>query len=233
MGFMSGGSAGRAGVDARPAPGTALFAWVKQSLLEAVTRGEFSADEPFATQRQIVEQFGVSTTTAVRALNELVADGVVERRRGQGTFVIRRPPGGSERSAGPVPGGSATGGGGQRTVVYVRPDDGGAYAAQLLSGLVTESSAAGCQLAVVHTRGPDEEERQLTEAVRAGADAVIRSLTTAQASGGPSRCSCCAGSPWCWWTATYPGCRLTRWSSTTSPSGTRSRRHWWGEATPR
>jgi hypothetical protein len=34
----------------------------------------------------------VSTTTAVRALGELVADGVVVRRRGRGTFVAERAP---------------------------------------------------------------------------------------------------------------------------------------------
>src|ERR687895_2173785 len=73
-----------------PAPGVTLFAWVKQELLDSIARGEFSPDEPFITQREIVERFGVSTTTAVRALNELVADGVVVRRRGRGTFVAER-----------------------------------------------------------------------------------------------------------------------------------------------
>ena len=62
-----------------------MFAWVKQELLESIARGEFSRDEPFITQREIVDRFGVSTTTAIRALNELVADGVVVRRRGRGT----------------------------------------------------------------------------------------------------------------------------------------------------
>src|ERR687890_2338154 len=75
-----------------PPSGVALFAWVKQELLDAISRGEFSPDEPFITQREIVERFGVSTTTAVRALNDLVADGLVVRRRGRGTFVAEPPP---------------------------------------------------------------------------------------------------------------------------------------------
>ncbi len=74
-----------------PPTGVALFAWVKQELLESIARGEFSRDEPFITQREIVERFGVSTTTAIRALNELVTDGIVVRRRGRGTFVAERP----------------------------------------------------------------------------------------------------------------------------------------------
>ena len=70
-----------------PPPGMSLFAWVKASLRDSIARGEYAADQPFVTQRQIVERFGVSTTTAVRALNDLVADGLVVRRRGRGTFV--------------------------------------------------------------------------------------------------------------------------------------------------
>jgi DNA-binding GntR family transcriptional regulator len=69
-----------------------LFAWVKQELLDSIVRGEFSPDEPFVTQREIVERFGVSTTTAVRALNELVADGVVVRRRGRAPSSPNAPP---------------------------------------------------------------------------------------------------------------------------------------------
>src|SRR3954453_1856677 len=77
---------------AGPSPGTALFAWVKDGRREAIAHGQFRPDEPFITQREIVERFGVSSTTAVRALNDLVADGLVVRRRGRGTFVAERPP---------------------------------------------------------------------------------------------------------------------------------------------
>src|SRR5690349_8968264 len=81
--------------DGTPPPGMTLFAWVKASLRDSIARGEYVADQPFVTQRQIVERFGVSTTTAVRALNDLVAEGLVVRRRGRGTFVAdaaRRDP---------------------------------------------------------------------------------------------------------------------------------------------
>ncbi|MFE3454326.1 GntR family transcriptional regulator [Nonomuraea sp. NPDC059194] len=37
------------------------------------------------------QDFGVSTTTAVRALNELVTEGFLVRQRGRGTFVADRP----------------------------------------------------------------------------------------------------------------------------------------------
>jgi DNA-binding LacI/PurR family transcriptional regulator len=63
---------------------------VKQALREAIARHEYHPDRPFITQRQVCERFGVSTTTAVRALNDLVAEGVLVRRQGLGTFVAEQ-----------------------------------------------------------------------------------------------------------------------------------------------
>lgn len=68
-------------------PEPLLYQQIKRDLLAAVSRGEYRLDEPFITQREVCERYGVSSTTAVRALNELVADGVLFRRRGKGTFV--------------------------------------------------------------------------------------------------------------------------------------------------
>lgn len=145
-----------------PPSGVALFAWVKQELLDSIGRGEFSPDEPFITQREIVERFGVSTTTAVRALNELVADGVVVRRRGRGTFVAERATARRETASGtPV-------------LAYVSPDRrAGMHDAELLSGLSVEAAALGYQLTVAHTRSRAHEE-QVLHAIAAGwAQAVV------------------------------------------------------------
>ena len=71
-------------------PRTPLYAMVKRELLAAIASGEYSPGVPFVTQREICERFGVSHATAVRALNDLAAEGVVVRRRGQGTFVAER-----------------------------------------------------------------------------------------------------------------------------------------------
>src|ERR1700754_188497 len=114
----------------QPAPGVALFAWVKQQLLASIARGEFSPDEPFVTQREIVERFGVSTTTAIRALNELVADGIVVRKRGKGTFVAEQP-----QAAPTAP---STAHVGDRVITFVSPGSGGAHSAELLAGLAAE-----------------------------------------------------------------------------------------------
>ena len=145
-----------------PAPGVALFAWVKQELLDSIARGEFSPDEPFVTQREIVERFGVSTTTAVRALNELVADGVVVRRRGRGTFVAERAPARRpEISGAPV-------------LAYISPDRRmGMHDAEVLAGLSVEAGALGYRVTVAHTRSTAHEEEVLRTVAAGGAQAVV------------------------------------------------------------
>ncbi|MEU0565084.1 GntR family transcriptional regulator [Nonomuraea sp. NPDC005983] len=78
-----------------------LYQQVKRDLVAAISRGEYVPDEPFISQREVCERFGVSTTTAVRALNELVTEGYLVRQRGRGTFVAERqasPPAARERS---------------------------------------------------------------------------------------------------------------------------------------
>jgi DNA-binding LacI/PurR family transcriptional regulator len=67
--------------------GQPLYQLVKQALRDEIGVGRFDPAEPFVTQREVCERFGVSSITAVRALNDLVAEGVLIRRRGLGTFV--------------------------------------------------------------------------------------------------------------------------------------------------
>jgi GntR family transcriptional regulator of arabinose operon len=150
----------RAAGPQQPAPGVALFAWVKQELLDSIARGEFSADEPFITQREIVERFGVSTTTAVRALGELVADGVVVRRRGRGTFVAERAPPPAATS-------------GQRVVRYVSPDAAGVHESELLSGLAAVSASLGYELTIERTHSVAHEEEVLRRVAASGTQGVV------------------------------------------------------------
>jgi GntR family transcriptional regulator, arabinose operon transcriptional repressor len=160
-----------------PPAGVALFAWVKQELLESIARGEFSRDEPFITQREIVDRFGVSTTTAIRALNELVADGVVVRRRGRGTFVAERPPAAPVEPSPPA--------GGQRVITYVSPGSGGAHGAELLAGLAVECAERGSRLVVEHTSSAADEEPVLARLADGGIHGVVLFPHDASAAAGP------------------------------------------------
>lgn len=149
----------------KPPEGVALFAWVKQELLDSITRGEFTADAPFITQREIVERFGVSTTTAIRALGELVADGIVVRRRGRGTFVSERA---AVPVAGPVHVPSA-----QRVVTYVSPGAAGVHESNLLVGLAAGLATQGYQLAMEHTGSISHEEEVLRRLAGSGTHGIV------------------------------------------------------------
>ncbi|MCU1649236.1 MAG: hypothetical protein JWQ60_385 [Pseudonocardia sp.] len=143
----------------KPPPGLALFEWVKQELVASIARGEFSPDEPFTTQREIVERYGVSSTTAVRALNELVAGGLVVRRRGRGTFV-------TDRTLPHVPHG-------QRVMTFVSPGSGGVHESELLSGMAEESAALGYRLAIEHAPDVAREEAVLRRMAAGGSQGVM------------------------------------------------------------
>lgn len=139
-----------------------LYQRVKSELRETIARGDYVSDEPFISEREVRERFGVSTTTAVRALNELVAEGVLIRRRGAGTFVAER--------AAPVPGEPA----GEGPLVAYVGHLFGAHSSRLLSGVASAAGELGYRMSMIDTKGSvQEQEQALRTALAQGADGVL------------------------------------------------------------
>lgn len=71
---------------------TPLYHQMFSLLRDRVLSGEIARGTRIPTEFELAATFGVSRITAKRALDELAAEGLVERRRGKGTYVIHRQP---------------------------------------------------------------------------------------------------------------------------------------------
>jgi GntR family transcriptional regulator len=68
---------------------TSLYAQVEEVLTAEVASGELSAGAQLPSEDSLVERFKVSRTTVRKAIQNLIGAGVVEIRRGKGTFVAQ------------------------------------------------------------------------------------------------------------------------------------------------
>jgi GntR family transcriptional regulator len=64
-----------------------VYQQLNQLLQELVQNGEFKPGQQFLTERDVSQRFGVSRVTANKALSHLVVEGLLEFRKGVGTFV--------------------------------------------------------------------------------------------------------------------------------------------------
>jgi GntR family transcriptional regulator len=67
-----------------------IYQQLNQLLRGLVSSSEFGPGARFLTERQISERFGVSRATSNKALSSLVSEGLLEFRKGVGTFVKGR-----------------------------------------------------------------------------------------------------------------------------------------------
>lgn len=66
---------------------TPLYLQLQQVLRYAIENGVVAVESAIPTERELAEQFDVSRITVRKAVDGLVADGMLVRRRGAGTFV--------------------------------------------------------------------------------------------------------------------------------------------------
>lgn len=67
-----------------------LYRQLARNLADAVREGRYHADEALPSERLLSESLGVSRVTARKAIDELVNDGLVVRRRGSGNYISLR-----------------------------------------------------------------------------------------------------------------------------------------------
>src|SRR3954454_22776409 len=70
-----------------PAAQLPQYAQIKRRLIAEIRSGQWAIGGPFPSEAELVARYKVSRSTLVRSLQELVREGYLYRRQGQGTFV--------------------------------------------------------------------------------------------------------------------------------------------------
>jgi GntR family transcriptional regulator len=77
-------------VSINEASGITPFQQVAAVLRDEIARGKIRQGERIPSARELAARFDVALTTAVRAVDELRREGIIETRRGLGSFVCKR-----------------------------------------------------------------------------------------------------------------------------------------------
>lgn len=72
-----------------PADSRPIYVQIKDEVRRAIVLRRIGADEPLPAVRQLAVELRVNPNTVSQAYRELENEGVVEVRRGQGTFVVQ------------------------------------------------------------------------------------------------------------------------------------------------
>jgi GntR family transcriptional regulator len=72
------------------APGTPLYRQIEADVRDRIRSGDLVPGAQVETEVELMDRYGVSRATVRQALRDLVADGLLEIRRGLGTYVTQR-----------------------------------------------------------------------------------------------------------------------------------------------
>lgn len=74
-------------LDPSESGGRTLYSEIKRQMLRALSENEWKAGDVIPSEKRLCERFGVSMGTLRKAVDELVADNILIRHQGRGTFV--------------------------------------------------------------------------------------------------------------------------------------------------
>jgi GntR family transcriptional regulator len=74
-----------------------LYVQIVDEVRRALVLGRITVDEPLPSVRQLSAELRINPNTVSQAYRELERDGVVEVRRGQGTYIVKASVNGTQR----------------------------------------------------------------------------------------------------------------------------------------
>ena len=77
----------------QPTSGVSTYMQLVHQVRHAVRAGRLAPGDQLPTAREVVGQLAINPNTVLKAYRELEYEGLVDTRRGQGTFVVRTIPG--------------------------------------------------------------------------------------------------------------------------------------------
>lgn len=77
-------------ITTRSGAGVSRYLRLYRVLLQALAEGRIGGDVPFPSEPRLMRDYGISRSTVRRALARLEAEGLIERKRGSGTFARKR-----------------------------------------------------------------------------------------------------------------------------------------------
>jgi GntR family transcriptional regulator len=72
-----------------PARYSPLYKWLAETLREEISHGVYKQGDLLPTEHDLMQRYALSSTTARRAVHDLVREGWIYRKAGKGTFVKR------------------------------------------------------------------------------------------------------------------------------------------------
>ncbi|MET9019080.1 GntR family transcriptional regulator [Actinopolymorpha sp. NPDC004070] len=152
-----------------------LYERLYDFVLEEISESRLRPGDRVPSESELAERFGVSRITSKRALRMLADAGVVDRRRGKGSFVaadarrlgaVRE----SERRAAPAAPAVRERAGGTGCLALVLPDASETYGLDLMCAIEERAAEHGYHLVVRRTR---DSQRVEEEAIRALAGGTV------------------------------------------------------------
>ncbi len=74
-----------------PADPRPIWRQIEEGIVHAITRGDYAVGTPVPSVRDLAKQLRVNPNTVVKVYQHLAEQGLLEVRRGEGTFVAKLP----------------------------------------------------------------------------------------------------------------------------------------------